>query len=814
MSLLLVSCLKNSTLPHKPRFSDLNNKQKTMLLEDKAKPQCSTVPVPIFLILITGNSSLDIDKEVVMKLKSFLEKQNRVNQGRFVEWNRRSSNPCDWHGVLCSNDGPRIIGIDLSDSMISGEMFNNFSALTELQHLDLSSNTLNGAVLDDLNRCHNLMYLNLSHNILEGELNLSGLTSLEKLDLSTNRFHGEVKFSLPAICHRLVVANLSMNGFRGELDYFDGCSNLQYLDLSSNNFSGNIWTGFARLIEFSLSENYVTESVPASCFKENCSLQVLDLSENKFHGEVPGEISNCKNMVTLNLWGNNFSGPIPSEWGSISTLEGLLLGNNRFSRLIPESLLNLKNLALLDLSNNSFGGKVQEIFGRFRQLKSLALHGNSYTDGLLSSGIHKLTNMSRLDLSYNDFSGGLPVEISRMLGLEFLILAYNHFTGDIPFEYGDLSNLQALDLSFNGLSGSIPPSLGNFRSLLWLMLANNSLTGEIPRELGNCTSLLWLNLANNQLSGEFPLELTNIGRNPTPTFESNRKSKQMNVRPMECSVVKRLLTTDYSPFGFVYTILTMKTCRSIWDRLLKGYGFFQICSGGSSVREYVVSGYLQLRGNQLTGEVPSDIGKMQHFSVLDFGSNEFNGELPIEMEKLPLVVLNISRNRFSGPIPTEIGNIKCLQDLDLSLNNFSGIFPEQLGMLTDLSSFNISFNPFIAGRIPAAGQLATFEKESFLGNPLLQLPNFMSDNQLPPPSLSPPPPPPPPPPSDSRHENEFWKALVTGYGCGMAMGVGILYFTFRKREPKWFVTIVAGIHEWKVKRILKRQQRVLAVVSE
>ncbi|KAE8704964.1 EMB2016 protein [Hibiscus syriacus] len=306
------------------------------------------------------------------------------------------------------------------------------------------------------------------------------------------------------------------------------------------------------------------------------------------------------------------------------------------------------------------------------------------------------------------------------------------------------------------------------------------INGRNPLELGNCTSLLWLNLANNQLSGKFPLELTNIGRTPNPTFESNWKRKLLNVGPTECSVAKRLLNMDYSPLGLVYTIFTMKTCRSIWDRLLKGYGFFQICAGGSLVREYVVSCFLQLSGNQLTGEVPSDIGEMQHLSVLDFGSNEFNGELPIELEKLPLLVLNVSRNRFSGRIPTEIGNIKCLQDLDLSLNNFSGIFPEEL----------------------ITGQLATFGKESFLGNPLLQIPNFILDGRLSPPSLSPPP---PPPPLKSNDESEFWKALLTGYGCGMPFGVAMLCFTFRKREPNWFVTIVDGIHEWKAKRLLKRK---------
>ncbi|XWS59373.1 hypothetical protein CRYUN_Cryun08bG0116000 [Craigia yunnanensis] len=778
------------------------------MLEDKAN-SCSSTVILMFLILITAGTvvsgnSLDRDKEVLLNLKSFLEKQNRVNRGRYSEWNQRSSNSCDWHGIFCSPDGARVRGIDLSDSKISGEIFKNFSALTELQHLDLSRNTLNGVIPDDLNRCHNLVNLKLSHNILGGELKLTGLTSLEKLDLSTNRFHGEVKFSFPAICNRLVVANLSMNNFLGRIDnYFDGCWNLQYLDLSSNKFTGYIWTGFARLLEFSVSENYVTGPVPASSLKENCSLQVLDLSENKFHGEVPGEISNCKNLVILNLWGNNFSGPIPSELGSISTLEGLILGDNRFSRVIPESLLNLKNLAFLDLSKNNFGGQIQEILGRFRQLKSLTLQGNSYTDGLHSSGIHKLTNISRLDLSYNNFSGPIPVEISQMQGLKFLILAYNQFTGAIPPEYGALSQLQALDLSFNGLTGSIPPALGNLRSLLWLMLANNSLTGEIPRELGNCASLLWLNLANNHLSGRFPRELTNIARNATPTFESNQQSDQMITGPSECLVTKRLLTTDYSPFGFVYTILNRKICRSIWDRLLKGYGFFQVCIGGSPVRKYLISGYLQLSGNQLSGEVPPDIGKMQHFSVLHLGCNKFNGKLPTEIGQLPLVVLNVSWNKFSGQIPMEIENSRCLQNLDLSHNNFSGTLPTNFNHLNELSKFNISFNPLIAGKIPEIGQLATFEKDSYLGNPLLHSSLFKLDDPILPPSNSweesgpksekrvf---------PAQETEDRFWWKALLMQYGCGLVFGMVMLYVMV---FGKW--TQVGGMHQLKPDWSLKR----------
>ncbi|XWS47976.1 hypothetical protein CRYUN_Cryun13aG0031800 [Craigia yunnanensis] len=685
----------------------------------------------IFLIQITGNvvtgDSLDTDKEVLLKLKSFLEEQNRVNRGKYSEWNAVNSIPCQWHGISCSPDGQRVIGIDLSDNYISGEIFNNFSALTELRELDLSGNTIGGAIPDDLNRCSSLVYLNLSHNILEGELHLTRLNSLEKLDLSMNRIQGDIEVKFPAICRKLIVANLSTNNFTGRIDNcFDECLNLKYLDLSSNKFVGSIWSGFARLVEYSVSENFVSGPLSRSMFTNNCSLQVLDLSDNNFQGEFPGEISNCKNLAILNIGGNNFTGPIPSEMGMISTLEGLFLGNNSFSSVIPESLLNLTNLAFLDLSKNNFGGKIQAIFGRFRQVKFLLLHGNSYTGGINSSGILKLPNISRLDLSFNNFSGPLPVEISQMPSLNFLMLAYNQFTGGIPTEYGNLPQLQTLDLSFNRLSGSIPPDLGKLSTLLWLMLANNSLSGEIPPEIGNCTSLLWLNLANNQLSGRIPPELAKIGRNATQTFESNRLSNDRIIAGSgECLAMKRWIPADYPPFSFVYTLLTRKSCRSIWDRLLKGYGLFPMCTEGA--RTYQISGYLQLSGNQFSGQIPSDIGMMRNFSMLHLGFNDFNGKLPAQIGQLPLVVLNITQNNFSGEIPTEIGNIKCLQNLDLSYNNFSGIFPTSFSNLTELNKFNISYNPRISGVIPTTGQLATFEKESYLGDPLLEVPDFIDN---------------------------------------------------------------------------------------
>ncbi|KAL0442192.1 UNVERIFIED_CONTAM: putative LRR receptor-like serine/threonine-protein kinase [Sesamum radiatum] len=686
-----------------------------------------------FLILVTGRlvigESLETDREILLQLKSFLQSENPVvvNQGNYSNWNSNDLSPCNWPGVFCDNATNRVTGIDLSDCNISGTIFQNLSALTALSYLDLSGNTIGGVIPEDLGRCQNLKFLNLSHNIIYGELNLTGLRNLEILDLSLNRIQVDIRLTVPEDCRNLVVANISNNNFTGEVGgVFEKCWNLKYLDLSTNNLVGDIWPGFDRIQEVSLSDNGFSGTVPTWIFTKNCSLRALDLSENEFFGEFPAEISNCKDLEVLTLWGNGFTGLIPEEIGSLPNIQALYLGKNNFSREIPESLVGLRNLTFLDLSSNHFGGDIQGIFGQLTQVRFLLLHRNSYTGGIDTSGVLNLPNIARLDLSYNNFSGPLPDEISQMASLKFLVLAYNQFTGSIPPEYGNMTGLQALDLSFNYLNGSIPPNLGNLRSLLWLMLANNSLIGEIPPELGNCSSLLWLNLANNQLSGPIPPQLMRIGANVTPTFMLNR-ANHMPAGSGECLAMMRWIPADYPPFSFVYKLLTRKSCRSLWEKILKGYGLFSVCLPGSNIRTTQISGYVQLSGNQLSGEVPVGIGDMLNFSMIHLGQNQFTGKLPSDIGKLPLVVLNISRNMFSGEIPMQIGDLKCLQNLDLSYNNFSGAFPMSLNSLGDLSKFNISYNPYISSVIPSTGQLATFEKWSFLGDPLLRLPPFISN---------------------------------------------------------------------------------------
>uniref|UniRef100_A0A0E0QAS4 non-specific serine/threonine protein kinase n=1 Tax=Oryza rufipogon TaxID=4529 RepID=A0A0E0QAS4_ORYRU len=679
------------------------------------------------LLLFAGQVAVvasDDDREVLVELKRFLQANNRFNRGEYDRWPESDASPCRWAGVTCDGRG-RVTALDLSGSAISGAAFGNFSRLTALTWLDLSDNGIGGELpAGDLAQCRGLVHLNLSHNLIAGGLDVSGLTKLRTLDVSGNRFVGGAAASfVPAACGDLAVLNVSGNGFTGDITgLFDGCPKLEYIDLSTNNFTGELWPGIARFTQFNVAENNLTGGVPAATFPGGCKLRSLDLSANHFAGEFPDSIASCSNLTYLSLWGNGFAGKISAGIGELAGLETLILGKNRFDRRIPPELTNCTSLQFLDMSTNAFGGDMQGILGEFVTLKYLVLHHNNYTGGIVSSGVLRLPLLARLDLSFNQFSGELPLEVADMKSLKYLMLPANSFSGGIPPEYGRLAELQALDLSYNGLTGRIPASIGNLTSLLWLMLAGNQLSGEIPPEIGNCSSLLWLNLADNRLTGRIPPEMAEIGRNPAPTFEKNRKDVSVLAGSGECQAMRRWIPATYPPFNFVYTVMTRENCRSIWDRLLKGYGIIPICTNSSSpVRSNTISGYVQLSGNKLSGEIPSQIGAMRNLSLLHLDNNQLTGRLPPAISHLPLVVLNVSNNSISGGIPPEIGHILCLEILDLTYNNFSGELPASLGNLTGLNKFNVSYNPLLSGDVPTTGQLGTFDELSFLGDPLITL---------------------------------------------------------------------------------------------
>lgn len=92
--------------------------------------------------------------------------------------------------------------------------------------------------------------------------------------------------------------------------------------------------------------------------------------------------------------------------------------------------------------------------------------------------------------------------------------------------------------------------------------------------------------------------------------------------------------------------------------------------------------FLNLARNQLSGQLP-ECGWMnwQSLEVLNLGSNNFSGRLPISMGNLTaLQSLILRSNNFSGPLPIEsLKNCTKLRVLDASENHFVGNALTQIG---------------------------------------------------------------------------------------------------------------------------------------
>ncbi|KAL4627291.1 hypothetical protein ACB092_05G156900 [Castanea dentata] len=112
---------------------------------------------------------------------------------------------------------------------------------------------------------------------------------------------------------------------------------------------------------------------------------------------------------------------------------------------------------------------------------------------------------------------------------------------------------------------------------------------------------------------------------------------------------------------------------------------------------HVVQIFLRVQG--LAGILPPALAKLPHLKIIDLNANYLSGNIPQEWASMQLEYLSISTNNLSGPIPTYLGKITSLKILSIESNQFSGIVPLELGNLVNLEYLVLSANN-LTGELP------------------------------------------------------------------------------------------------------------------
>ena len=300
----------------------------------------------------------------------------------------------------------------------------------------------------------------------------------------------------------------------------------------------------------------------------------------------------------------------------------------------------------ITLVYNQLSGYIPSDITKMDQLQVLRLYSNNI-GGSIPAGIFTMQHLQELDLDDNQLSGELPDTVS-MPNITALNLYTNSIKGTIPTIW-DTPNLLTLSLSSNNLHGPVPPSIGILSKLQNLFLSNNLLTGNLPDELGQMKHLNTLWLFGNKFNNS-----------KIPQSWSGMHSLQ-NVQ------LSGVGGEFPSWIGDSWTELSLLT---IVDGAVTGKFPESLCSL-QNIR------YLQLYNNSLSGKLPSCICSLPPQLInLELSDNQFTGEIPDCLGKLTnLTNFYVSRNNLSGNLPRSLGNITYLNVLDVSSNALTGAVP-------------------------------------------------------------------------------------------------------------------------------------------
>nr|XP_048330856.1 receptor-like protein 6 [Ziziphus jujuba var. spinosa] len=303
------------------------------------------------------------------------------------------------------------------------------------------------------------------------------------------------------------------------------------------------------------------------------------------------------------------------------------------------------------------------------------LHGPLHSN----SSLFRLVHLRKLNLSFNSFTScPIPSEFGQLLRLTHLNLSYSVFSGHIRIsEISRLTNLISLDLSCyfyeldgNDLTGALYMKEGevgrltqNMTNLRQLYLDSVQIDSPVPIHFANLSSLTHLSLQICNLHGEFQNDIFNL-----PNLRFIQLSQNGNLfdsfPEFRSNIMLKLLDLSFTKFSgkIPNSIGNLKSLNSLTLTSCRFSGIIPFSIGNLTELTDLL-----LWGNGFSGQIPYSLGNLKQLEDLILSNNSFSGKLPISLPHR-VKSIDLRDNDLTGSIPSDISNLTFLEWLDLSDN--------------------------------------------------------------------------------------------------------------------------------------------------